>query len=47
MRAVLDFFPVKERDHSNMLPHCREVMGEENRTKNLGQEGYSLMGKML
>jgi len=28
MRAVLDPSPVKYRDHSSVLSHCREVMGE-------------------
>ena len=30
-----------------MLPHCREVMGEENCIEDLGQEGYCSLGKML
>jgi hypothetical protein len=30
MRAVLGTSPVMYRDDSSVLPHCREVMGEEN-----------------
>ena len=30
-----------------MLPHCREVMGEENRIANLDQEVFRSLGKML
>jgi len=30
-----------------MLPHSSEVMGEENRIEDLGQEGYRSLGKML
>jgi hypothetical protein len=30
-----------------VLPHSREVVSEENRVKDLGKEGYSLLGKML
>jgi hypothetical protein len=37
----------KDRDHSSVFPHCREVVGEENRIENLGQEGYRSPGKML
>jgi len=30
-----------------VLPHCREVIGEENCVEDLGQEGYRSLGKML
>ena len=30
-----------------MRPHCRVVMGEENRIENLGEEGYRSLRKML
>jgi hypothetical protein len=36
-----------DRDHPSVLPHGKEVMGEENRIEDLGQEGYRLLGNML
>ena len=30
-----------------MLPHCREVMGEEDRVENLDQVGYRSLWEML
>jgi hypothetical protein len=30
-----------------VLPHTREVVSEENRVKDLGEEGYRSLGKML
>jgi len=30
-----------------VLPHCREVMGEENRVENLDQEVYCSLWEML
>jgi hypothetical protein len=30
-----------------MLPHNREVMGEEKRIENVAQEVYRTLGKML
>jgi DNA-binding ferritin-like protein (Dps family) len=30
-----------------VLPHNREVVSEENRVKNLGEEGYRSLRKML
>jgi hypothetical protein len=47
MRAVLRLSQFKDRDHTSVLPCCREVMGEENRIENLGQEGYPWLGKMF
>jgi hypothetical protein len=31
----------------SVLPHSREVVSEENRVKDLGEEGYRSLGKML
>jgi hypothetical protein len=36
----------KDRDYSITL-RKKEVMGEENRIKDLGQEGYRSLGKMI
>jgi hypothetical protein len=30
-----------------MLPHCREVMGEEDRSENQDKEGYHSLWEML
>jgi len=30
-----------------VLPHCREVMVEDNRVENLDQDGYRLLWEML
>jgi hypothetical protein len=30
-----------------MLPHSREVVSEENSVKDMGEEGYRSLGKML
>jgi hypothetical protein len=30
-----------------VLPHSREVVSEENSVKDLGEEGYRSLGKML
>jgi hypothetical protein len=30
-----------------VLPHSREVVGEENSVENLGEKGYRSLGRML
>jgi hypothetical protein len=47
MRAVLDPSRFKDRDHTTVLPHGREVVSEENNVKDLGEKGYRSMEKML
>jgi hypothetical protein len=37
----------KDRDHPSVLPHRREVMGEENGIENLDQDGYRSLENML
>ena len=39
--------PLKDIGHSSMLLHCRKVISAVNRVKNLGEEGYPSLGKML
>jgi hydroxyacyl-ACP dehydratase HTD2-like protein with hotdog domain len=31
----------------SVLPHCGEVVSEENKVKDLGEEGYRSLAKML
>jgi len=45
MRAVPDPSRLKALDQSSVLLHCRDVMDEENRFENLGQEGNSSLGR--
>jgi hypothetical protein len=47
MRAVPDPSRFKDRDHPSVLPHSREVMGDENGIENLDHEGYRSLGVML
>ena len=47
MRAVPDPSRFKDTDHASVLPHCREVIGEENRIENLDQEGYRSLRKIF
>ena len=47
MRAMMDPTRFKYRDHSSVLPHCREVMGAEEGVENVDQEGYRSLWEML
>jgi hypothetical protein len=47
MRVLPDFSRFKNRDHPSVLPLGRELMVEENRIEDLGQEGCRSLGKML
>jgi hypothetical protein len=40
MTAMLDHSRFMYRDPSSVLPHCRKVMGEEDRIENLYKKGY-------
>jgi hypothetical protein len=35
------------RDHSSVLPHCREVMSEEDGVTSFDQEGYRSLWETL
>jgi hypothetical protein len=37
----------KDKDHTNGLPHSKDVVSEVNNFKDLGEEGYRSLGKML
>jgi hypothetical protein len=43
----VDSFPGLRTDHTSVLPHIRKVVSEKNSVKDLGEEGYRSLGKML